>query len=1222
MKNRWLLGLLTTTLLCVVTPVYGQSDRGSIVGTVKDASGAAVAGATGTATNTETGVTPGTPTSDDGNYTIPELKAAPYSVKVEASGFKTSTIENVVVAVQVTRRADVDLEIGAVTEEVTITSEPPAIQSESSVRQTNVTERQVKELPLAVSAESGGRSPLAFIFLDSNVTAASATTGRGTDASNFRITGGQGQGTEILIDGATTRRQQNGTFFSEVAPGPNAFQEFTVTTSNYSAEYGQSSGGIVNFTFKSGSNDFHGEVYDLFRNEGLDANSYRNNFVNAQNGCGGGDRLGTNDFPCLRRPIDHQNNFGFNVGGPVRIPWLYNGTNKTFFFFNYEGYRFTNTENVLVTVPTLLMRQGNFSELLSDPAVLRQFGPNGVQIYDPTQPGDTRTAIPGNRLDTYQGGRLIDPVGIGIAQFFPEPNLPGVFDNYLASSTVPNTMNNYVTRVDQVINDKQHLSVSYSYRKLDSIKGGFPRFPFPYIANGVWQQNFKSHYLRAQYDYTISPTLFNHFNFGYNRIDVANHNTTEVFDPSAELGLPANATQNAAFPRIDFPGYGDPANPLSDIRAYQPIGSTFFTDRILDSTWEFSDGLTWIAGNHAFKFGGDVRVSHEDVHQLIDPGGTFNFRNDQTASDADPNGGWPIASLVTGATEFSFATIHSIDPGWRYFIPSGFANDDWKITPRLTLNLGIRYDLPRPRTEVQDRLRGFDPTVTNPVTGTLGAIVGAAGQGGLQAEENALVPTDKSNLAPRLGAAFRLTDKTVLRGGYGLYFGPVLYAGNITDGTIGYSTSMLRTPAGRLSTAFLSSYPAAPQVDPNGQFLGSDIQWFDPDYKTSRTQQWSFDIQQELPWSFVASAGYIGSRADRQKSNFTRLNALPVDALKLGNPLLRTPLADVTAAQRRYAASVGFDLPTDPDSVFAGFTGNVAQALRPFPQYNQIANLVESKGKSWYNAMQLKLDRRFAQGIQFGASYTWSKLLTTAAEDLTGTSPLSGVLQDPNNVDSLKGVSPNNSPHVFVLNYIVELPFGKGHKFLDRDGLTNTLLGGWQIGGIHRYQAGLPFVVFSSRDAGWLTDFGINGNLRPNLTGENIVVPGSQDAGATLRVLNPGAFSLPADFLTPPTTDVTDPAYAAYYANPAAFFGSAPAVIDSVRGPAFLSENLSLMKKTAVTETVTIELRAEFFNAFNRHAYFGPANDLNNGNFGFADVINENAIYSPRIIQLGLRVIF
>jgi hypothetical protein len=1222
MKNRCLSGLALFAILCAGVSAYAQSDRGTITGTVVDPSGAAVPKAKVTATNLDTGATQEAVTSDDGNYTLPELKAAPYNVTVEVQGFKATTQEGVQVAVQTTRRVDFTLEIGAVSETVTITDEAPVIQSESSVRQTNVTERQVRELPLQVNAESGGRSPLAFIFLDSNVTAASATTGRATDAANFRVAGGQGQGTEILIDGGTTRRAQNGTFFSEVAPGPNAFQEFTISTSNYSAEFGQSSGGIVNFTFKSGSNELHGEVYDLFRNEGLNANSYRNNFVNAQNGCIGDERVAPNGQPCLRRPIDHQNNFGANVGGPVVIPWLYNGRDRTFFFFNYEGYRFRNTENVVVTVPTDAMRMGDFSELFSDPSVLRQFGPNGVQIYDPTQPGDVRQAIPGNRLDLFQGGRLIDPVGRAILGFFPEPNLPGVFDNYIASSTVPNDMNNYVAKVDHIVTDNQHLSVSYSYRKLDSIKGGFPRFPFPFIANGVWDQSFKSHYLRAQYDWTIGPTLFNHFNFAYNRVDVANRNTTEGFDPSAELGLPADATQNAAFPRIGFPGYGDPANPLSDIRAYQEIGSTFFSDRILDTTWEFSDALTWIKGNHTFKFGADFRVQHENVHQLIDPGGTFNFRHDQTASDADPNGGWPIASLITGATEFSFVTIHSVDPGWRYFTPSFFVNDDWKVTPKLTVNLGIRYDIPFPRTEVEDRLRGFDPTVTNPVVGIPGAIVGAAGQGGLQAEDRALVPTDYSNLAPRVGAAYRLTDKTVLRGGYGLYFGPVLYAGNITDGTLGYSTSRLITPAGKLSNAFLATYPAAPAVDPNGQFIGSDIQWFDPDYKTSRMQQWSFDIQQELPGNFVASAGYIGHYADRLKSNFTRLNALPLEALRLGAPLLFKPLANVTQAERNYAAAVGVPLPSSPDAVFAGFNGSVAQSLRPFPQYNQINNLVESKGKSWYNALQLKLDRRFSQGFQFGLSYTWSKLITNASEDLTGNSPLGGVLQNPFDIDSLRTVSPTNSPHVFVANYLVELPFGKGKRWLDHGGAVDYIVGGWQVGGISRYQAGLPYVVQSSRDTFWLSQFGYNGNLRPNLTGQPIEAPDNQDHGATLRLLNPGAFAFPQNFVTPPTTDVTDPAYAAYYADPNAFFGNAPPVIDSVRGPAFLLENLSLMKKTAVTETVTVEVRAEFFNVFNRHAYFGPANDINAGNFGFADVINDYSIYSPRVIQLGLRIIF
>src|SRR5215216_2973227 len=353
--NRPVLTALLTLLLACANPAFAQSDRGTITGTVTDPSGAVVSKAKITATNLESGEVRETATSDEGNYTLPELKAGPWKLFVEAQGFKASALDRIQVAVQVTRTVDVALEAGNVSETVNVTAEAPVIQPDSAVRQTNVTERQVKELPLAVAAESGGRTPLAFIFLDSNVTAASGTTGRGTDASNFRVSGGQGLGTEILIDGASTRRAQNGTFFSEVAPGPNAFQEFTLSTSSYSAEFGNSSGGVVNFTIKSGGNDFHGEVYDLLHNKALNANSFLNNARG------------------FAKPEDSQNDFGGNIGGPVWIPKIYNGRNRTFFFFNYEGYRFSQSETVVVSVPTLKMRAGDFSELLTDPDVRRQF---------------------------------------------------------------------------------------------------------------------------------------------------------------------------------------------------------------------------------------------------------------------------------------------------------------------------------------------------------------------------------------------------------------------------------------------------------------------------------------------------------------------------------------------------------------------------------------------------------------------------------------------------------------------------------------------------------------------------------------------------------------------------------------------------------------------------------------------------------------------------------
>jgi hypothetical protein len=1233
--------MLFTLLLALTAPAWAQSDRGRITGTVTDPSGAVVPNAKVTATNTETNEAREATTSGEGNYTLPELKAGPYRVSVEAAGFKTATLDNVQVAVQVARTVDVKLEIGAVGDVVNITSDAaPVIQTETAVRQTNVTERQVKELPLLVSSEFAGRTPLSFIFLDSNVTSA-ANNGVGTSSTNFRVSGGQALGTEILIDGATTRRTQNGTFFSEIAPGPNAFQEFTLSTATYSAEFGNSSGGIVNFTQRSGTNEFHGEGYDLIRNEKLNANTYLNNAA-------GRNANGTEVLP---RNRDNENDFGFNIGGPIIIPRFGEGgpstqtlRNKAFFFFNYEGYRFTQGANTLITVPTLKMRTGDFSELLTDPYVRSFFG-HGIQLYDPRQPANTRAAIPGNRLDLYQGGAAIDPAGRNILSFFPAPNTTGplgstVFRNYLSAGIQPTDMNQYTTKIDYIISDKQRITGSYTHRLNDRIAlqgGPIPRFPLPFTSQGAFNQLFKSHIFRLQHDYTFSPTLLNHFNLGFTRYDVANRNTTDPFNTSS-LGIPGNATQNSAFPRVDFPGYGDPVL-SADPRAYQNIGSTFFTDHILDTSWDLADAVSYVHGRHSFKFGADVRPSQFNFRQRIDPGGSFNFRNDQTASDFDPGGGWPIASLITGATEFSFNSTNSVDPAFRQLTQGYFAQDDIKVTQRLTLNVGLRYDLPGQRTEAHDRYRGFDPNAPNPEAGgRRGAIAGAAGQGGVQAISRSLVNNDRSDWGPRIGAAYSVNSRTVVRGGIGIYYAPIIYgfegSNDLSTGLLGYNTgSGPRTPNGRNANFFLSSYPSIPAVCPTCQFLGSDVQYFDPNFKTGRTVQYSLDLQRELPYKFALSVGYVGHHATRLRSNFQRLNALPLNALKLGFPILNEPLAVALAdpATVAFAQSTGNPLPSSPNAVFPGFGGSVAQALKPFPQYNRINNLLESQGTSDYNSLQVKLDRRFARGIQFGASYTFSKLITDASEDLFGGSPLLGVLQNPFDRSSFRSVSPNNAPHVLVVNYLVELPFGKGKHFLNEGGIVDKVFGGWQVSGIHRYQSGTPLSFFTSDPAS--TEFlqltGYLGNLRLDATGQPISITSRSLNGQNGIQINQAAFVAPPLFGSgfnnnPSGAPVGSAAYAAYYANPLRFFGTLAPALSNVHGPRFFSEDLSLLKKTRVAESVTFELGAEFFNLFNRTYQFLPTTDFRGDNLGTNGIAGFSSFGAgdPRRIQIRLRLLF
>ena len=1227
-RNLTMAGLVVL-VLAWASPILAQSDRGGITGRVTDQAGAVVRDAKVTVANVETNDLREAITNDEGNFSIPQLQAASYRLKVEAPGFKTASIEDVKIAVQITRTVDVTLEVGEIGDTVMVSAESgPVLQTETPASQLNVSERQVRELPLLVASESGGRSPLSFIFLDSSVVSndrgTGATTGStGTNATNFRINGGQGLGADILIDGAQTRRGENGTFFSEVAPGPNAFQEFTLSTSSYSAEFGNSSGGVVNFTIKTGSNDFHGEAYLFHINDALNANIDRNRILG------------------LQKPLDRQFDYGFSVGGPLYLPRFgeggastWSGKNKTFFFFNYGGYRTSQSENVQLTVPTQRMRNGDFGELLTDPYVLQFFG-GPVQIFDPSQPVGARTAIPGNRLDQYLGGARISPIGRNIVDLFPMPTQPGVFRNYLASTNATARTNYYVTKLTHNMTDRQTLNFSYTFRKLPSVKGGFPRFPEPFVAQGVWRQVFKSYYARLQHDWTLTPTVINHFNAGFSRSDVQNRNFTSGI-PASTLGFRPDATQNFGLPLVGFPGYGDPVT-STDPRAYQAGGSTFFDNRVGDNSVHLSDSATVIGGRHTVKFGGEVRIQQLNNDAHFDIGGNFNFRSNQTGNVNDFREGWPIASLITGRPEFSFNSNQTIDPALRFFSYAMFVQDDIKVTPKLTVNIGMRYDYGRPREESRGFLRGFDPDTPNPAAGgRLGAVVGAIGQGGLASPNFGLVNPDRTNFGPRIGFAYSLNEKTVVRGGYGIYYAPVVYNDFGNTGVLGYSPGALNINGGLDAFITLDNYPSVPGANPNDQAVGqldrNDLDYFDKDFKTGRTVQYSLDLQRQLPWNFAVQVSYIGSKGTRLRSNFDPINKLPLNALKLGLPLLEKPLADVTPLERAFAASVGVPLAASPDAVYPGFgsqggafSQSVSQSLRAFPQYGIINNRLESQGQSFYNAGKLDITRRFSQGIQAGLSYTFAKLITDAGEDIFGDSPLNGVIQNPFDRAPLRSVSPNIPPHSLVFNYIFELPFGKGKRFLDQGGWVDRVVGGFQFTAIHRYRNGpalTPFIAGGQRE--FLQRVGYLGNLRPNVTGQPFYteIPAG---GVDYRYLNSAAFSRPLDFRTAPAFSLdggltVNPAYSAYYADPLRFFGNAAPTYSGLRAQPFYTEDFSIMKKTKLTETTYFEIRAEFFNLFNRGRFGIPNINLDDGNYGIS--ARNGDIFQPRRIQVGGRFVF
>jgi hypothetical protein len=756
------------------------------------------------------------------------------------------------------------------------------------------------------------------------------------------------------------------------------------------------------------------------------------------------------------------------------------------------------------------------------------------------------------------------------------------------------------------------------------------------VAEGVWDQIFKSYYARLQHDWTLTPTVINHFNAGFSRSDVTNGNTTRGI-PASSTGLSPTATQDLGLPLIGFPGYGDAVG-STDPRAYQGGGSTFFSNRVRDNSEHLSDVVTILHGRHTFKTGGEVRIQQLNNAAHFDIGGRINFRGNQTANTNDFNEGWPIASLLTGRPEFSFNSNQTIDPAHRFFSTAYFFQDDFKVTPKLTLNLGLRYDFGRPREEARGRYRGFDPDVPNPAAGgRLGAIISAdASQGGIQAENFGLVNPDKSNWGPRVGFAYALNDKTVVRGGYGIYYAPVIYNDFGNAGALGYSPGSLNINGGFDAGITLENYPSIPTPDPTTQAVGdlnrTDVDYFTKNFKTGRTAQWSLDLQRHLPHNFAVQVSYIGSKGSRLRSGFDQINKLPFGALKLGLPLLSKALVDVTPAERAFAASIGFNLPTNPNAIYPGFNNqggdfsrSVGQALRPYPQYGNIINRLESDGQSIYHAGKLDLQRRFSQGIQFGLSYTYAKLITDAAEDVFGNSPLNGVVQNPFDRASLRSISASIPPHSLVFNYIFELPFGKGKRFLDRGGFVDRLVGGFQVTGIHRYRSGpalVPFIAGGQRE--FLQRVGYLGNLRPNVVSDDFYT-GNTAGGVDLLFLNRAAFARPVDYRNAPAISLDNgatinPSYVAFYTNPNVFFGNAAPSYGSLRAEPFMTEDLSIMKKTKLTETTFFELRFEFFNLFNRGRYGIPNLNLDDINYG---IVTRNAdIFQPRRVQVGGRFVF
>ena len=1242
-------GLGVAFCLILISTAAAQSDRGTIAGSVLDTSGAVISGADITIRGVDTGNTYKTVSTSDGIYRIADIEIGRYDITVTAKGFKTAVRTAVLVQISTVTALNITLEPGAVTEQVSVVADAPTIQTESSDIGTVVTNKQIEDLPLALNStgQSFVRSPETFVFL------APGTTGPGTNSDHAsagvfesKLSGGQNFGTEILLDGVSVQRSDSGSAFDQTAPSPEALTEFKVTTSTPSAEYGHTSGGIESFDTKSGTNNYHGSVFELFRNEALDAYSWNTDFANALI-----KECTSNCAPLNKKPRDRQNDFGGTLGGPVVIPHLYDGHDKTFFFFSWEQYRNRRgLTNDILTLPTAAERGGDFSALLG--GLTGAINPcNGQpvlqgQIFDPSTTqvvgGQTcRLPFPGNKITN------ISPVAQKILALLPAPNLPGSTVNGVPGLGLnyqdPATLDHVVTtqttfRIDENLTAKNKLFFSYSSREQNFLNGSGFDLPAPLTPNNYYNYYF-THYLRFGWDYLLSASILNHFTVGLNRVYTASKSpsvTGEDWDTNLGIG---NAP-SLLFPQIQFNGaqYG---------LSYSQLGDNNYALQVPNAL-VVADGLSWIKGRHSFRFGFEWRTYQYSVESQSGTTPQYFFYEYQTAfapPAQDPATaqltGDPFASFLLGLPQEEEVTVFSHYPRWIQNYYATYVQDDFKATKNLTLNLGLRWDVDTPRHEALGDQSVLSLTTPNPAAGGApGALV--FGKGAVGAN------TYYKDFGPRIGFAWSpdFAKNSVLRGGYSIYYAQLVYpdfGGNLTTGyssNPNFTSPDNFTPEQSMDAGF-PAYPA-PGAGTSPSllaFTGSSPDYVAPNYgRPGMVQNWDLEIEHQIAQDLIFSIGYVGQHATRLRSNLAEINMINPKYLSLGNAL--TYAADGSDGNNGPAIlnSLGVTVPSwfvpgwgEPQN---GGSATVGQLLRPYPQYTNITTncCLEDLGQSTYNALEASLERRFRNGLNLMASYTFSKTLTdadSAFSTLTGFNSNVFGAQNPYNLNGEKALSYQDIPHTFVLSYLYEIPVGPGKKYLNH-GAASKVLGGWQVSGIQRYQSGSPTVIneYATTPPGNLT----TGNFRFSLIGNPFPAhPVQWSPGPLNTNWNSGCSENAAGVFQPNVPGAPSPANCSAFENPSDAslaagggytFGNLPSVVGWWRSPAYKNEDFAIIKRTAITENKMIVFKLDIPNAFNRHIFGAIDGYPGDTFFGVPGGSGHSVINAPRQIQATLRFDF
>jgi hypothetical protein len=1192
-RKSALWGILT---LWALTPaLFAQSERGTIQGTVRDSTGAVIPGAKVTVTNTATNFAASLTTNESGDYSALSLPVGAYTVHIVKDGFRPFDIKGITLDAASSVRADAALEVGQSQQAIEVQATAPALHTDDAKASVTIENKLVDDLSTVVNGAV--RSPFDLAVLTPEA------KNLGGDAG-FSLGGGQAAGYATTLDGisADTSRALQKSWVASNSPSIEAITEFTVDTNGFKAEFGHAAGGVMQFVTKSGTNELHGSAYEFIRNTDFDANDWFSN------------RAGK------ARQIYKQNDFGFTVGGPVWIPKVIHGKDKTFFFFSYEGFRNRNGANsVTATVPTAEMYNGDFSKWVNAAGAL-------IPIYDPTGQvttgtTTTRQPFPGNQIPQ----SLFSPTSVAALKTFQAsgvltPNngaAPGtvgyVNNNYIISSgSQVNPVNKFSVKGDHLFNSKHRISGYYGYDRESIVPGPAGPATLPGLYSNYNDLQQASDVFRMSWDWSIGTNKLNHFYAGGN-------NWRQDHKPPQEY----INNWKSKFCLSNVPDCNDNLVNLFS----GGTGNTYTTwggqaDNGSENTvYGFNDDFTWTHGSHTFKFGGQYQLTHYNGFGRQCEAGCVGFSYLETGVPGltDPTqGGNAFASFLLGwADSGQIDTIRFIGQQFRYF--AGFAQDDWRISRKLMLNLGVRWDTELPPTGLADRWADFGPTTPNPAAGGIPGAVLFAGSGPGRVGTRSLADPWWGGFGPHIGFAYSINDKTVIRGGYARSFGMIQAVTGSTH-NMGFTlTQTFPNQSNGIQPTYLLGngmppWTAPPFINPSVS-NGAAVSWWQGKEadRLPEANNINISIQRQLSNSLVLEGSYrmvVGSHLQAQLLDY---NQDPTSVLARFGTIAQSTAVLNSQVGSAAANAAGVFAP------YPGFTGTVKQALRPYPQYTYIdtfAGQGDHSGHSTYHAGVIQLQKRYAAGLSFQTSYVLSKLLTDA-DSYWGNNTTTGgngccVAADQYNRRLEKAIGQFDQTHNFKVGLVYELPFGKGKPYLAK-GPASLILGNWRASTGLGYASGQPLSLTSSyvlplygttngRSTPYITSFNgwqpqWNGAFDPTV--DSFLVPYCSNAAATCS----GPF--PNQGLNTPLNG----------------FGNAPRYTAAVRQFWAKSENVSLAKSFQIKEQWRIEFRAEAFNPFNRVRFGTGDSNLQDQNFGRL-TSSSDLLNTPRQLQFAMKMYF